>query len=73
MTGKCIFKCEVEGTTYRVMARPFKQAVRGVMYFDYVGTKRLSRNRWFNKEYAIECVLRDALGTKSMVLLKQII
>lgn len=46
------------------MAIPYEHASRGVMYFAYVGRRRLEPIGWYNPEFAIESVLCDALGPK---------
>lgn len=62
MKKECIFRCQRNGRTYRVIAVPNENSSRGVMYFAYVGRRRLERVGWFNPEFAIAGVLCDALG-----------
>lgn len=62
MEKECIFRCQRDGKTYRVVAVPNKRACKGVMYFAYIGRRRLEPMAWYNPEFAIESVLRDALG-----------
>ena len=62
MKKKCIFRCQANGRRYRVMAVPNVKASRGEMYYAYVGRHRLEKYAWFNPEFAIESVMKDALG-----------
>lgn len=62
MERECIFRCQRNGRTYRVVAVPNEHASRGVMYFAYIGRRRLEPIGWYNPEFAIESVMCDALG-----------
>ena len=62
MKKVCIFRCQRNGRTYRVIAVPNEKASRGVMYFAYIGRRRLEHIGWFNPEFAIRGVLCDAFG-----------
>ena len=62
MTKQCVFRCQRDGKTYRVIGVPNEHASRGVMYFAYIGRRRLEPIGWYNPEYAIDSVLRDAFG-----------
>lgn len=62
MTNECIFRCQKDGKTYRVVAVPNERAARGVIYLAYIGRKRLEPFGWYNPEFAIESVLDTALG-----------
>lgn len=64
MEKECIFRCQRNGRTYRVVAVPKENTSRGVMYFAYIGRKRLEPIGWYNPEFAIESVMSDALGTE---------
>ena len=64
MKKECIFRCQKDGRTYRVVAVPNEHASRGVMYFAYIGRRRLEPIGWYNPEFAIDSVLSDALGHK---------
>ena len=46
------------------MEVPNEKACRGVMYFAYIGRRRLEPFGWYNPESAIDSVLSDALGHK---------
>ena len=62
MEKKCIFRCQCNGRTYRVVAVPNEHASRGVMYFAYIGRRRLEKFGWYNPEFPIDSVMIDALG-----------
>ena len=62
MVNECIFRCQRNGRTYRVLAVPNERASRGVMYFAYIGRRRLEPMGWYKPEFAIGSVLCDALG-----------
>lgn len=66
MDKKCVFLARSENGTYRVKAEPCEDAVDGVMYYTYLGRMRLEPVGWFNREYAIESVLRASLGVDMM-------
>lgn len=62
MKKECVFRCQRNGRTYRVVAVPNERASKGVMYFAYIGRRRLETIGWYNKEFAIQSVMEDALG-----------
>jgi hypothetical protein len=62
MTNECIFRCQKDGKTYRVVAVPNEHAARGVIYLAYIGRRRLEPIGWYCPEHAIESVLDAALG-----------
>ena len=62
MKKECIFRCQRNGRTYRVVAVPNEHACRGVMYFAYIGRRRLDTIGWYNPVFAIYSVLCDAFG-----------
>lgn len=62
MKGQCVFRCCYNGTTYRVLARPQELASSGIMYYTYVEQRRLEPHGWFHPEFAIDSVLKAALG-----------
>lgn len=71
MKNVCIFRCQRDGRTYRVVAVPNEHSSRGEMYFAYIGRKRLEPVGWYNPEYAIESVLRDALGNSLWIEVRE--
>ena len=62
MKKRCIFRCQSNGRMYRVVEVPDESVSRGVMYFAYIGRRRLEPIGWYNPEFAIDSVLCDALG-----------
>lgn len=64
MEKECIFRCQRNGRTYRVIAVPNEKTSRGMMYFAYIGRRRLEPMGWYNPEFAIDSVLCDAFGPR---------
>ena len=64
MEKKCIFRCQCNGRTYRVVAVSNEHTKSRAIYFAYIGRRRLEQLGWFNPEFAIDSVMIDALGAK---------